>query len=100
MTMENSKVVEVCPVSVSKGNAVSSLVDMSAYGVIMMVGDDTTDETMFAVAPDDAWTIKIGMGQTAARYRLTEPAALHRLLECLIAESQASRLMDADADAL
>ena len=100
MTMENSKVVEVCPVSVSKGNAVSSLVDMSAYGVIMMVGDDTTDETMFAVAPDDAWTIKIGMGQTAARYRLTEPAALHRLLECLIAESQASRLMDADAGVL
>ncbi|WP_300765796.1 trehalose-phosphatase [uncultured Bifidobacterium sp.] len=96
MTMENSKVVEVCPVSVSKGNAVSPRIMQGDYGVVIIVGDDTTDETMFAVAPDDAWTIKIGEGQTNARYRLTGPAALRRLLSCLTAESQASRIMDGD----
>ncbi|MFT8331808.1 trehalose-phosphatase [Bifidobacterium psychraerophilum] len=92
MVMENAKVVEICPVSTSKGQAVRPLVTSDAYDFMLAVGDDTTDETMFAVMPEDSWTIKIGPGLTKAHTRLQNPAALHRLLAYLDAESEVSDL--------
>ncbi|MDN6424669.1 MAG: hypothetical protein L0J71_02565, partial [Bifidobacterium crudilactis] len=92
MVMENAKVVEVCPVSTSKGQAVRPLVNSDAYDFMMAVGDDSTDETMFAVMPDDSWTIKIGQGLTKAHTRLQNPAALHRLIGYLNAESAVAEL--------
>ncbi|KFF31820.1 bifunctional alpha,alpha-trehalose-phosphate synthase (UDP-forming)/trehalose-phosphatase [Bifidobacterium bombi] len=52
MTMENSKVIEVCPVSIGKGMAVSPLVNSGDYDFVLALGDDITDETMFAVVPE------------------------------------------------
>ncbi len=92
MTMENSRVVEVCPVSVSKGNAVRPWVESGRYDLLMALGDDTTDETMFAVMPEDAWTLRVGAGQTRARRRLAGPGAVRRLLRYLVAESEVARL--------
>jgi trehalose 6-phosphate synthase/phosphatase len=89
MTMENAKVVEVCPVVISKGQAVGRWVENGDYDFMLAVGDDNTDETMFAAMPDDAWTIKIGAGLTKARHRMLNPAALQRLFSYLAAESDA-----------
>lgn len=37
---------------------------------ILCIGDDYTDEDMFAVMPEHAYTIKVGPGKTLAKYRL------------------------------
>ncbi|MDN6523620.1 MAG: hypothetical protein L0K43_10075 [Bifidobacterium crudilactis] len=68
------------------------MVNSDAYDFMMAVGDDSTDETMFAVMPDDSWTIKIGQGLTKAHTRLQNPAALHRLIGYLNAESAVAEL--------
>ena len=89
MVMENSKVVEVCPLTTSKGKAVGPWVSGGSYDFMLAVGDDTTDETMFAAMPESARTIKVGPGPTKARSRIINAAALHRLFGYLIAESEA-----------
>lgn len=89
--MENSKVVEVCPSVISKGEAVAPLARSGRYDVVFAVGDDTTDESMFAELPDTAWTFKVGAGATQAKYRLLNPAATRRMLGGMIVESDATR---------
>ncbi|MCI1935909.1 MAG: bifunctional alpha,alpha-trehalose-phosphate synthase (UDP-forming)/trehalose-phosphatase [Bifidobacteriaceae bacterium] len=88
--MENAKVLEVCPASISKGEAVAPLVEGGTYDIVVATGDDTTDETMFDALPDTAWTFKIGGGDTAARYRLPNPASMRRMLGNMITESDAA----------
>ena len=80
MIMENSKVVEVTPVATSKGQAILPFVNSGDYDFMMALGDDDTDETMFAVMPDKGWTIKVGPGQTKARLRVNDPTAVTLLL--------------------
>jgi trehalose 6-phosphate synthase/phosphatase len=66
MTMENSKVIEVCPVSISKGLAVAPLAQSGDYDFILAAGDDTTDETMFAALPSSNFDLD-GLGAQAAK---------------------------------
>lgn len=87
--MCNAKVVEVVPASISKGDAVAPLATSGKYDIVIATGDDTTDETMFRELPSSAWTFKVGAGDTLARYRLLNPAAMRRLLGNLITESDA-----------
>ena len=88
--MKNSKVVEVCPAVISKGEAVAPLARSGKYDVVVAMGDDTTDETMFATLPETAWTFKIGGGATQAKYRLLDSAATRRMLGSMITESDAT----------
>src|SRR5205823_3694309 len=49
--------------------------------------DDATDESLFDPPPcEDAVTIKIGGGSTAARHQLSTPAELRGLLEAVLAQ--------------
>lgn len=89
--MQNSKVVEVCPAVISKGEAVAPYARSGRYDVVVAIGDDTTDETMFAALPDTAWTFKVGAGATQAKYRLLNPSATRRMLGGMIVESEATR---------
>lgn len=50
---------------------------------LLFVGDDRTDEAGFRTLGRRAFTVKVGGGETAARYRLKNPAAVRRLLEFL-----------------
>ena len=53
---------------------------------MLAVGDDRTDEDMFARLPVSAWTIRVGRGATRARYGLRDPGAVIGLL-ALLADS-------------
>jgi trehalose 6-phosphate synthase/phosphatase len=77
------KIVEVAGAHVNKGTAALKIIGDRPYDLILMVGDDTTDESMFQLASGDARmvTIHIGEGDTRAQYRLTNPAAFRAFLE-------------------
>jgi trehalose 6-phosphate synthase/phosphatase len=48
------------------------------------MGDDRTDEDLFAALPKDAWSIFVGDGVTKAKYRLARPADVSRVLQRLV----------------
>jgi trehalose 6-phosphate synthase/phosphatase len=76
------KIVEATASHISKGAAVAQLLAEKAYDVVLVAGDDTTDESMFALASDErpVLTVHVGQGDTAAAYRLADPATFRRFL--------------------
>jgi trehalose 6-phosphate synthase/phosphatase len=48
---------------------------------ILALGDDHTDEDMFAAIPTDEWTVKVGMGISSARFSLPNSADVQQLLQ-------------------
>jgi trehalose 6-phosphate synthase/phosphatase len=66
--IEGHKVVEVKMSGYNKGSAANSLVDRGRNDFIIAIGDDKTDEDLFAALPDSAVTVKVGKGPTRARY--------------------------------
>jgi trehalose 6-phosphate synthase/phosphatase len=79
------KIVEASSAHVNKGAAVRALLAHRPYDLVLLAGDDTTDESMFQLAAHDprVLTLRIGDGQTRARHRLPTPAALRHLLKSL-----------------
>lgn len=67
---EGSKIVEVKHIGVNKGQAVLPWIGLQKWPFIFVAGDDYTDEDMFAVMPEDAYTCKVGPGPSRAHYRL------------------------------
>jgi trehalose 6-phosphate synthase/phosphatase len=80
-----SKVIEVRPQRVHKGRVVPTILAAAPKGAaIVAIGDDRTDEDIFAAAPTSALTIHVGVESSSARYRLADPAAVRRLLRRLM----------------
>ncbi len=78
-------VVEVRSRGVSKANVVSSiLADHEPSDAILAMGDDRTDEDLFASLPDGSLTVHVGEGASRARYRVADPASARRLLASLL----------------
>lgn len=74
------KIVEVSSIYINKGAAVARLLQDAAPDVVLAAGDDQTDESMFRLERDDLLTVKVGPGDTRARYRVDSPDAFRRLL--------------------
>lgn len=75
-----NKVIEVKPSNVTKGVAASELLSQKSYDFILCAGDDYTDEDMFSALPEEAYTIKVGLGTTHARYQIESVDEVRRLL--------------------
>jgi trehalose 6-phosphate synthase/phosphatase len=83
--LEGNKVLEVRLRGVHKGTVVGRILEHAPPGTqLFAAGDDRTDEDMFAALPSDAVSIRIGPGQTRARFRLQSPFELRRLLGSMI----------------
>ncbi len=65
--MDGNKVLEIKAANVDKGRAAHRWMCREDLDFILAIGDDRTDEDVFAAAPDGAWTIKVGSGPTQAR---------------------------------
>lgn len=68
--MEGNKVIEIKKVGVNKGMVVSKLVQENEWDMVMVIGDDVTDEDMFKAIPSQGYSIKVGYHPTNARYSL------------------------------
>jgi len=79
------KVIEIRPHGIHKGRIVPPLPpERLATTTVLAIGDDRTDEDLFAALPPDAITIRVGPGQTQARFRLENVAAVRALLHSLV----------------
>jgi trehalose 6-phosphate synthase/phosphatase len=93
------KIVEITTTQVNKGSAVQRIVEeRGGYDLILIAGDDVTDESMFRAnlaGAGETITIKVGEGETTARYRLPNQAGLRSLLT---AACEASRFCPSQTD--
>jgi trehalose 6-phosphate phosphatase len=80
-------VVELLARATSKAKAMAALRAEVGGGGVVFVGDDRTDEEVFAALGDDGCSIRVGPGPTAARFRLAGPPEvllfLHELTRAL-----------------
>lgn len=64
-----NNILEIKPLDTHKGTVINRWL-RHKYDFIMAIGDDYTDEDMFKALPPEAYTIKVGPGTSAARFRL------------------------------
>jgi trehalose 6-phosphate synthase/phosphatase len=79
------KVVEVSYRKVRKGPVMRQICEEKAifgepFLSVLVAGDDTSDESMFDIAPGDFLTIKVGRAPTHAKFHVDSPADLRRFL--------------------
>jgi trehalose 6-phosphate synthase/phosphatase len=82
--LEGHKVLEVKSGKYDKGQAAITLMTDQNFGFIFGAGDDKTDEFLFKALPDSAYTIRVGLSPSLARYNVTDVALLLKLLEALV----------------
>jgi trehalose 6-phosphate synthase/phosphatase len=82
--IDGNKVLEIKSIMYDKGTAASTFLKDEDFDFIMAVGDDKTDEDLFRVMPENAYTIKIGNDPSIAQYSLKEQPMLYDLLETFI----------------
>lgn len=83
-------VVELRPAGISKGTAVREIADRYPDKTPIYMGDDVTDEDAFESLGDRAITIKVGEGETGARYRLATIEDVVAYLQRYLDSSQQS----------
>jgi trehalose 6-phosphate synthase/phosphatase len=84
--IDGNKVIEIRVSGIDKGTVTKKLVDENDYDFVLAVGDDKTDEDMFRILTDSAYTIKIGSGHTSAQYHLTDQIEVLQLLTQFVGE--------------
>ena len=77
-------IIEVCPYSFSKGDAVMYFSHKKKFDNILCIGDDATDESMFLLDLKGLFSIKVGLGKTNAKLSIESPRSLRGLLKTLI----------------
>ena len=82
--IDGHKVVEVKMAGYNKGTAAMKLTASGRNDFVLAIGDDKTDEELFAALSDNAVTIRVGKGPTKATYNYTKQTSVIRFLERMI----------------
>jgi trehalose 6-phosphate synthase/phosphatase len=78
--LRGNKAIEIRKAGVNKGSAVQQWLAKNEFDFVLAIGDDLTDEDMFAVLPPWAYSFRVGATRTHARFRLRSPAEVLQLL--------------------
>ncbi|HRJ91432.1 MAG TPA: trehalose-phosphatase, partial [Candidatus Saccharibacteria bacterium] len=78
-----NKILEIKPKHVHKGRVLRDLIRELAPDFVLAAGDDYTDEDMFEELPRDGVGIKVGFGETKARYQVASVEQMIALLRSL-----------------
>jgi trehalose 6-phosphate synthase/phosphatase len=78
--LEGNKVIEVRNTGVNKGTAAMEWLANAPPEFILSIGDDWTDEDLFRALPATAFSVRVGLANTAARYYLTSHTVVRRVL--------------------
>jgi trehalose 6-phosphate synthase/phosphatase len=79
--LPGNKCIEIRANGISKG-AFFQRFFLDAFSFIFAAGDDWTDEDLFTVMPDGAFSIKVGMQMSKARYNVN----VHSDIRCILHE--------------
>jgi trehalose 6-phosphate synthase/phosphatase len=85
---EGNKVIEVRNAGINKGAAALEWLSGQTPEFILGIGDDWTDEDLFRALPATAYSVRVGVANTAARYYLGNHIAVRRMLRELCESSR------------
>jgi trehalose 6-phosphate synthase/phosphatase len=88
---EGNKVIEVRNFGVNKGTAANEWLSTHAAEFVLGIGDDWTDEDLFRALPPSAFSVRVGMQTTVARYYLANHTAVRKMLRELSDNGQTAR---------
>ena len=72
------------PQGVSKAQGVLSALEQHPNALILAVGDDRTDDDMFAAVPQSGLCIAVGPTPARAQLRVEHPRQVRALLQTLV----------------
>jgi trehalose 6-phosphate synthase/phosphatase len=79
------RLLEIRPYGIHKGRIVTQVSsERLANTAVLAIGDDRTDEDLFAALPAEAITIRVGPGPTRARFRMDGIGPVRELLQTLV----------------
>ncbi len=87
--LQGNKVIEVKTAGVSKGTTGLRWLNDSHADFVLALGDDWTDEHLFMVLPDTAYSIRVGLVQSYARFNLRSYKDVLGLLEQMAENDEA-----------
>jgi trehalose 6-phosphate synthase/phosphatase len=90
--LSGARVIEIRQQGVDKGRAYEYVVEQRGpFDFVLATGDDRTDEDIFARLPLDAYSVKVGAGQSGARAAVGSPGSIRRLLTALVSARKRGR---------
>jgi trehalose 6-phosphate synthase/phosphatase len=81
---EGSKILEVKNIGINKGRIAELWLEKQDWDFILAAGDDYTDEDMFAVLGEDAYSINVGHDVSKAKYKVGSVGEIRSLLSKLV----------------
>jgi trehalose 6-phosphate synthase/phosphatase len=81
--LEGNKVLEVKSGKYDKGEMAKSIMKNKNYDFVLAAGDDKTDESIYRALDEKAYTIRVGLNPSEARFNITDYSLLLRLLQDL-----------------
>jgi trehalose 6-phosphate synthase/phosphatase len=78
--IEGNRALEVKNAGINKGRAALNWIKKKDWDFILAVGDDVTDEDIFEVLPDHAYSIIVGFGASKAKYNVPSVDRVRSLL--------------------
>jgi trehalose 6-phosphate synthase/phosphatase len=82
--LQGSKVVEIRNAGVNKATAGMYFLSKDKFDFVLAIGDDLTDEDLFKVLPQEAYSIKIGISPSYAKYNIHNQMEVRKLIEEII----------------
>ncbi|MBC8526433.1 MAG: bifunctional alpha,alpha-trehalose-phosphate synthase (UDP-forming)/trehalose-phosphatase [Candidatus Cloacimonetes bacterium] len=88
--LEGNKIIEIKKVGINKGraalkwNSPSNPLENKDWNFILAIGDDVTDEDVFNILPKSAYSIKVGLTHSQARFNLDSVKSVKLLIKELI----------------
>jgi trehalose 6-phosphate synthase/phosphatase len=79
--IQGNKVIEVRNLGIDKGEAGSLWIAENRFDFILAIGDDWTDEDLFKVLPEKAYSIRVGIVQTQAKFNMNDYTEVIELLK-------------------
>ena len=81
--MPGNKIVEVRNAGLSKGTAAMEFISRNSFDFVLAIGDDQTDEDLFHALPESAYSIRVGISNSFAKFNLPSHREVLHLLESL-----------------
>ena len=79
--LQGKKVVEIRNAGINKGLSASYWLEKKEFDFILAAGDDWTDEDLFKALPETAYSIKVGLSSSLARFNVINYQDIRKLIK-------------------